>query len=142
MRWVACQHPMERGPFGPASTPHRSTTAAGVAAVSTVVRRNGTVLVVLTCPSSAPAHCKGSVSVLGASVLGPAGRSGTANAAAFGRATYTVQPGKRIVLTLHLSKAALKLLAHRHALRVTLVLRGQHGRVTQRRTMTLRAPKP
>ena len=52
-----------------------------------------------TCPSSAPGHCKGSVSVLRASVFGPARRSGTAKAAAFGRATYTVQPGKSIVVT-------------------------------------------
>jgi hypothetical protein len=105
------------------------------------VGRNGDVRVVLACQSSASAPCQGSVSVRGASVAGSAGRSGTAKIAAFGRATYTIQPGKRLTLTLHLSKNALKLLAHRHTLKVTLVLRSRNGRVIYRRTLTLHASK-
>jgi hypothetical protein len=105
------------------------------------VGRNGAVLVTLACPSSAPARCQGSISVRGASVSGPAGRSRIAKAAEFGRAAYTVQPGKRVIVTLHLSKGASKLLARRHTLKVTLVLKGRYGRVILRRTLTLHAPK-
>jgi hypothetical protein len=125
----------------PSSTPPTSTAAVWIGAVSTLVGRNGAVLVTLACPSSAPARCQGSISVRGASVSGPAGRSGIAKAAEFGRAAYTVQPGKRVIVTLHLSKGASKLLARRHTLKVTLVLKGRYGRVILRRTLTLHAPK-
>jgi hypothetical protein len=125
----------------PSSTPPTSTAAVWIGAVSTLVGRNGAVLVTLACPSSAPARCQGSISVRGASVSGPAGRSGIAKAAEFGRAAYTVQPGKRVIVTLHLSKGASKLLARRHTPKVTLVLKGRYGRVILRRTLTLHAPK-
>jgi peptidoglycan/xylan/chitin deacetylase (PgdA/CDA1 family) len=125
----------------PSSIPQASTSAAWMGLVGTRVGRNGDVRVVLACQSSASAPCQGSVSVRGASVAGSAGRSGTAKIAAFGRATYTIQPGKRLTLTLHLSKNALKLLAHRHTLKVTLVLRSRNGRVIYRRTLTLHASK-
>ena len=122
------------------STPPTSTPQVLIRAASTLVGRNGAMLVALACRSSASARCQGSVTVQGLFVSGLAGRSG-ANLAVFGRVTYTVQPGKRLVLTLHLSKPALTLLARRHTLKVTLVLRGRHGRVTDQFTLTLHAPK-
>ena len=122
------------------STPPTSTPQVLIRAASTLVGRNGAMLVALACRSSASARCQGSVTVQGLFVSGLAGRSG-ANLAVFGRVTYTVQPGKRLVLTLHLSKPALTLLARRHTLKVTLVLRGRHGRVTDQFILTLHAPK-
>ena len=57
----------------------------------------------------------------------------------FGRASYTIAPGKALKVKVKLSKAARRLLTRKRKLKVTLVLRDGTGRLIRQRTVTLRA---
>jgi hypothetical protein len=63
--------------------------------------------------------------------------AGNAQATVVGRVAYTISSGKRLKVVLHLSKAALRLLARTHTLKVMLMLKGRNGHIAHQRALTL-----
>lgn len=112
-------------------TPPVTTSVASLAAVRTLVDHNGDVLIALACRGGSHASCQGEI------IIERLAGARKPQATIYAHATYTIAPGKRRNVVLHLSKGALKLLARSHTLRAALTLKGRNGDITHQRALTL-----
>jgi YVTN family beta-propeller protein len=132
-------------PSAPGSPSTPLPTSVGISTSSVTMTSRGDAVIDVSCPASAHEGCRGTITIR---LAQPRARHAQAIAARCGRgcrplgsAKYEARAGQKIHVRVHIASYGRRLLARRHALRVTVTATSVAGgrTATSSRTITLRA---